>query len=243
MVTLRKGRTSVIWWAAASEAAAHSPPPIPIMSPPPPWCPGQSKETGLLIPTNTWWALETPDLILSFCLGIFHRGNLELRLGDAWSGIQGHMSQLRGTLFQDPETVMTTPVERDSWAWLWRWQGWLAGFSYEPLISKMFSVEAQSSQTACPRSHSPPMQSPDLSLEMIESKAYILSIPGHPPAEFPHNTQAPRFPKQTGAVCSLHSFAGLSSVLLWDQRFPVLGPSTLPENLAVPKPRHPPSPT
>lgn len=44
----------------------------------------------------------------------------------------------------------------------------------------MFPVEAQSSPTACPRLHSPRMQSPDLSLEMIGSKAYILPIPGHP---------------------------------------------------------------
>lgn len=56
----------------------------------------------------------------------------------------------------------------------------MAGLSYKPLISVMCSVEAQSSRTACPRSHSPSRQSPGLNLGAIGSKAYILSILGHP---------------------------------------------------------------
>lgn len=128
--------------------------------------------------------------------------------------------KIRGTLFEGPEIVVTTSVERyaggpDSGAGC-------AGCSHKLVMSIMFPAEAQSSQTACPRLHSHSTQSPDLSLETTGSKACILSIPGHPPAEFPRNTPAPGFPKQAGAFCNLCSFTGMSSVIPWDQCFPVL---------------------
>lgn len=46
---------------------------------------------------------------------IFHRGNLDLRLGDAWSGMEGRMSQLRGALFEGPETGPDSGGGRGGW--------------------------------------------------------------------------------------------------------------------------------
>lgn len=70
----------------------------------------------------------------------------------------------------------------------------------------MFSIAAHSSQTVCLRSHSPSTQSPDLNLEMIRSKAYILSIPGHP-LQSSHITHRPLTfqNKQESSVVSILS--------------------------------------
>lgn len=126
--------------------------------------------------------------------------------------------KIRGTLFEGPEIVVTTPVEStqgpDSGAGC-------AGFSHTLVMSIMFPAEAQSSQTACPRLHSRSTQSPDLSLEMTGSKACILSIPGHLLQSSHVTHQLLAFPKQAGAFCNLCSFTGMSSVIPWDQCFPV----------------------
>lgn len=143
--------------------------------------------------------------------------------------------KIRGTLFEGPEIVVTTPVERyaggpDSGAGC-------AGCSHKLVMSIMFPAEAQSSQTACPRLHSHSTQSPDLSLETTGSKACILSIPGHPlqSSHVTHRLLAFQN-KQELSVTSVPSPAcHLSSHGTSVFRFS--GSPTLPKHLAVPKPQ------